>query len=69
MERDVERLAGRVRVLRRRNGFSQEALARAADVSRTTIARIELNQGNPDLLTLGKLARALGVETSELLEG
>jgi transcriptional regulator with XRE-family HTH domain len=68
MERDAERLAGRVRALRRRAKLSQVALAERASVARSTVARIELGESNPDLDTLGKLAVALGVSTSELLE-
>jgi transcriptional regulator with XRE-family HTH domain len=50
-----------VRALRRRRRWRQEDLARACGLSRTTISRIEL--GNGDLLTvrtLDQVAAALG---------
>jgi transcriptional regulator with XRE-family HTH domain len=67
LERDAEKLSERVRSLRRRRGLTQVALAGAAGVSRSTVARVELGESNPDLQTMGKLARALGVPTAALL--
>ena len=67
-ERDAERLAGTVRLLRRRLSLSQVQLAQQAGLSRSTIARIELGLANPDLATLSKLATALDVSTSRLLK-
>jgi len=61
-----ERLAERVRTLRRRHGLSQHDLAERAGVSRSTVARVELGESNPDLDTLGKLATALGVSPRAL---
>jgi len=51
----------RLRQLRRRRGLSQASLADRADVSLTTIGRLERQRQAPCRgWTLGRLARALG---------
>jgi len=67
LERDAERLAERVRTLRRRKGWSQEQLAAEAGVGRASVARIELATGDVSLRVMGQLAQALGVHTDQLL--
>ena len=67
LERDAERLAERVRTLRRRKSWSQEELAAEAGVGRASVARIELATGDVSLRVMGQLARALGVHTDQLL--
>lgn len=61
-------LGERVRALRTRAGLSQEGLARKADVSMATIHRIEQPQVGASLETLRKLAAALDVPVSELVD-
>jgi transcriptional regulator with XRE-family HTH domain len=57
-----------VRRLRKAAGFeSQEALARALDVSVFTISRYERGETKPDINGLYELAAVLGVQASELL--
>lgn len=54
-------IAGRlVAYARRRAGLSQRALARAAGVPHSTVARIELGQLSPRADTLERLLRAAG---------
>jgi predicted transcriptional regulator len=48
--------------------MTQEQLARKADVSLGYIARLETGHHDPKLSTLVKLARALGVPVTKLLE-
>ncbi len=49
--------------------ISQRDLARLADVSPTTVMQLETGQNpNPRLSTIRKLAEALVVEPSELVE-
>ena len=49
--------------------MSQEALARAADLSLPTIVKIESGETpNPSIDTVKKLAVALGVSVDELLK-
>jgi transcriptional regulator with XRE-family HTH domain len=46
---------------RLRRGISVSALARAADVSKSTISELERHNGNPSLETLWAIARALEI--------
>lgn len=55
----------RVRLARR---YSQLVLATKAGVSQSLISRIEHNQENPTLATLGRIAAALGIRVTALLE-
>jgi transcriptional regulator with XRE-family HTH domain len=49
-------------------GLSQEALALAADVDRTFVSQIERGLRQPSLMTIWKLAGALEVSPSALIE-
>ena len=58
-----------LRVLREKRGWSQVKLATAAKVTGAYIAQIETGKKkNPSLDVLKRLARALGVPVTELLE-
>jgi transcriptional regulator with XRE-family HTH domain len=61
-------LVKRLRALRAERGLSQMALAERAGIGRSYLARLELGQQDPTLATLEKLARALGVKVSRLIE-
>ena len=63
-----ERMAKRLKTLRRRRGLTQEALAAKAGLSRTYLARLETARQDPTLSTLVKLAKALGVPVAALVE-
>lgn len=58
-----------VRRLRKARGLSQEELAELADMHRNYIGGIERGERNVALLNILRLAKALGVSLSELLEG
>lgn len=60
-------LADNLLRLRSRKGWTQEALAERASVSRPMIARIETKATKPDLRTLQRLAETLGVTLEKLL--
>ena len=60
-------LGGRVRRFRESAGLTQEALARAADIGRVTLVRLENADQPPRFKTLQAVARALGRDTQELL--
>lgn len=63
------KLAKIVKQLREQKGWSQEKLARIADISNNTITNIEVgNQLNPTIETLKKIAKALEVDTRDLVE-
>jgi len=57
-----------VRRWRRRRGLTQEQLATRSRLSRPFIARVETGRQLPALPTLAKLAKALRVKVTELLE-
>lgn len=61
-------LALNVMNLRRERGMTQAQLADAIGVSQPRIAEVEAGDANPRLVTLSKIAHALGVTLSELLE-
>jgi len=65
---ELKEFGKRLRELRLREGYSQERLAEIAMLHRNYIGMVERGERNPTLLNIKKLARALGVEVSELLE-
>jgi predicted transcriptional regulator len=58
----------RIKQLRKRREMTQEMLARTAGVSLAYIGRLETGHHDPKLSTLRKLAKALGVPVTALLE-
>jgi len=62
-------LAKKIRELRNKKGFSQEKLARLAEVSYNTIVKIESGESkNPTIQTMQGIAKALGIRVDDLLE-
>jgi len=57
-----------LRKLRDEKFLSQRELARAAGISPTTVFKLEANQAEPHPRTIRKLAEALGVEPSKLVD-
>jgi transcriptional regulator with XRE-family HTH domain len=57
----------KIKRYREQSGLSQQALSKKAGLSREYLARLESGQHNPSLVTLQKLAKALGVPVTELL--
>jgi transcriptional regulator with XRE-family HTH domain len=55
--------------LRKRRGYSQEALAERAEVHRTEVGLLERGERNPGFDVIVKLAGALGADASELFKG
>ncbi len=59
----------KIKRLRKKQGLTQEQLAKKAGLHLVTVGRIESGmRKNPDLLTRKKLAKALGVDITELLD-
>ena len=56
-----------VRQLREARGWSQEILAEKADLNRSYVGEVERGKAIPSLVTLDKLADALGVGITDLL--
>lgn len=61
--------AKRIRELRNKKGLSQEKLARLADVSFTTIVKIESGDSkHPTIQTMAGIAKALDISLDELVK-
>jgi transcriptional regulator with XRE-family HTH domain len=58
----------RIKAERKKRGWSQQALADKAGLSRTYLARLETARQDPTLGTLEKLAKALRVPLTKLLK-
>jgi transcriptional regulator with XRE-family HTH domain len=58
-----------LREARRAAGLSQEELAKRAGIDRPTISGYEHGKREPNMSTLVKLARALGVPAEALVRG
>lgn len=63
------RLGANLRAARRTAGLSQETLGFDAEVDRAAISVYERGGRGPNLRTILKLSRALGISASALLEG
>ncbi|MDO5505676.1 MAG: helix-turn-helix transcriptional regulator [Pseudoxanthomonas suwonensis] len=62
------RFSERLRELRSLRGISQERLAMEAGLARSYVGEVERAQRNISLINITKLAEALDVEPSRLLE-
>jgi transcriptional regulator with XRE-family HTH domain len=62
----LKEFARKVRSLRLDRGWSQEELARRADLHRTYIGAIERNERNVSLINVEKIAKALKVDIKDL---
>ena len=66
--RKSKKVGATIRKRREALGLSQEDLAEGASVHRNYIGAVERGESNPSLVKLGKIAKALGLKTSELLK-
>jgi len=62
-------LGKNVRTRRESSGLTQEQLGDKAGLDPTYISGIERGVRNPSLLSIERLARALGISVSEILDG
>ena len=65
--RGRQTLGERIRRYRESAGLTQEALARAADIGRVTLVRLEKGEQTPRFKTLEAISKALGIRVPELL--
>lgn len=65
---DLRPFGSRIRELRKATGKSYETVAGEASIHRNTLGGIERGAVEPKFATLIKLAKALGVKPSQLLE-
>ena len=66
--RAIQRFGKQLQQLRTSRGLTQEQLAVTVGLSRTFLTRLELGQHDSSLSTLLRLAKALRVSVTELLE-
>ncbi len=66
MQKILQRLAKRIKELRKINKLSQEKLAEKADVHTTYIGKIERGDMNPSVVFLEKIAKAFNISLPEL---
>jgi len=68
MDKDVLiKFGNKVRQERLKKGFSQESFAEKVGVHRTYIGMVERAEKNITLLNINKIAKALGLKLSDLL--
>ena len=65
----LKRFGDRIRFLRKAEGFSQESFADGCGLDRTYMGGIERGERNVALRNIGKIADALGISISELMDG
>jgi transcriptional regulator with XRE-family HTH domain len=65
----LQKLGIRIRELRTRRGWSQEAFADVAGVHRTYMGHLERGEKNVSFLSIVRVANALGVTLSDLVAG
>jgi transcriptional regulator with XRE-family HTH domain len=63
----LKRFSQNVRTEREKKRWTQEELARRADLHRTYIGSIERSERNVSLLNVERIARALGVNARDLI--
>ena len=63
-----KRLGSNVKKLRLKKGWSQEDFADRSDIHRTYVSDIERARRNPTITIVEKLAKALEVHASKLIE-
>jgi XRE family aerobic/anaerobic benzoate catabolism transcriptional regulator len=64
----LRELAGRVRGLRNQRGMTRKALAQHAEVSERYLAQLEAGKGNCSIVLLRRIARALGLPVTQLVQ-
>jgi transcriptional regulator with XRE-family HTH domain len=68
MSPTLRQMGVRIRKLREARGMSQAVLAKKARITREYVNKLEAGRYDPTVGVLTKLARALGVPVTELLE-
>ena len=63
----LRKFGNKVKTLRLEKGWTQEELARRADLHRTYIGSIERYERNVSLLNVARIAKALSVNIKDLL--
>jgi transcriptional regulator with XRE-family HTH domain len=66
--RILKQFGDKVRKLRRGNNWSQDELAKRAGLHRTYIGSIERSERNVSLINIERIAKALKVKISDLIQ-
>ncbi len=65
----IKTVGDKVKALRKKNGITQDAFARKADIPYTTLTKIESNViMKPSIQTVEKIAKGFGVTIDNLLK-
>lgn len=64
----LEKLAKRIKELRKQNGFTQDELAFRANIERSTLGNIETAQNDVTLTKVNQIAKAFDLTISDLLK-
>lgn len=64
----LRRLGERVRMLRNQRGMSRKALAKQAKISERYLAQMESGLGNCSIVLLRRIARAIGLPVTQLVQ-
>ncbi len=65
----LRRFGDNIKKLRKKRGWSQDELGKRSRLHRTYIGSIERSERNVSLLNIERIAKALNVKASELIEG
>jgi transcriptional regulator with XRE-family HTH domain len=68
MSPTTRQLGMRLKKLREARGMSQDAVAKKAEITREYLSRLEAGRYDPTVGVLQRLAKALKVKVTELLE-
>jgi transcriptional regulator with XRE-family HTH domain len=67
IDQQAERIGGRIRALRLARGFTLVQLAAIAELSHPFLSQLERGRARPSMVSLEKIARALGSSQLELM--
>lgn len=62
------RVSRNIQRIRRDKGLSQEEVAHRADIHQTYLSGVETGKRNPSILVVERIAKALGVDVSEIFK-
>ena len=69
MENNGEKIGINIREVRTGLGYSQDKLAKKCEMSSSTLSAYENSKKTPNLITIAKIAKALGVSIERLYYG
>lgn len=68
MKDEAQKLGENLKRIRTEKGITQGDIARALEMDKSFVSNIENGKTNPTLMTITKIAKAIGVSTDELLK-